>query len=101
MAASVTFLFFTEHFETLESGMKIFWPKFQTPEAVAQRSSVKDFFFEISQNLQKNIITSNLINNWFKPFPSSYFRFQPATLLKKTPPQLVSSEFSEIFSIIN
>ena len=99
MAASVTFLFFTKHFETLQRGMKNFWPKFQTPEVVAWRSSVKEFFFEISQNLQENIITSNLINTDFKPLPSAYFHFQPATLLKKTPAQLFSFEFSEIFSI--
>ena len=68
MAASVTFLFFSEHFETIQSGMKIFWLKFQTPEAVAQRSSVKEFFLEISQNLQENIITSNLINTGFNLF---------------------------------
>ena len=48
--------------------MKIFWLKFQTPEAVTQRSSVKEFLLEISQNLQENIITSNLINIGFNLF---------------------------------
>ena len=79
--------------------MNIFWPKFQALEAVARRSSVKQFFFNISQNLQKNVITSNLISTGFKPLPSAYFHFQPETLLKKTPAQLFSCEFSEIFSI--
>ena len=100
MAASVTFLFFTEHFETFQSSMKYFWPKFQTPEAVALRSSVKEFLFEISQSLQKNIINSKLINIGFKPLLSAYFHFQPAILLKKAPAQLFSRQFSEIFSII-
>ena len=100
MAAFVTFLFFTEHFETLQGGMKLLWPKFQTLEAVARKSSVKEFFFKISQNLQENI-TSNLINTAFKfkPLPSAYFHFQPVTLLKKTPVQIFSCELSEIFSI--
>ena len=99
MAASVTFLFFAEHFEILQIGMKIFWPKLQTPEALARKSSVKEFFFKISQNLQKNVITSYFINTGFKPPPSAYFHFQSATLLEKTPTKPFSCEFSEIFSI--
>ena len=79
--------------------MKIFWPKLQTSEAVAWRNYVKEVFFKISENLHKNIITSNLINTGFKPLPSPYFHFYPATSLKKTWAQLFSCEFSEIFSI--
>ena len=68
MAASVTFLFFTEQLETLQNDMKTFWPKLQTLEAVTRESSVKQVFFKISQNLQKNTITSNRMNTDFKTF---------------------------------
>ena len=96
VAASVTFLFFTEQFETLQSGMKTFWPKLQTLEAVNRGSSVKQVFFTISQNLQKNTITSNQMNTGFKTLPSAYFHLQPTTLLKKTSAQPFPCEFSEI-----